>query len=254
MSMIGIVLVVVLVLLFLTSALKVIPEYERAVVFRLGRVMSKEKGPGLVILVPVLDRMVRVSIRVVTMSIDPQDVISRDNVSLKVNAVVYFRVVSPINAVVNIENFLYATGQLAQTHLRSVVGEHTMDELLTQRERINTQIQKILDENTAVWGVKVEAVEIKDVDLPQEMRRAMAREAESERERRAKVIAADGEFQAAAKLREAADVISQNPITLQLRYLQTLFDISTENTTTIVFPVPIEMMRIFSDTTAKPKT
>lgn len=242
----GIIIAVILVLAFLASAIRIIPEYERAVVFRLGRVLGGEKGPGLIVLIPMIDKMVRVSTRVVTMDIEPQDVITRDNVSLKVNAVLYFRVVSPVKAIVIIENFLYATSQLAQTHLRSIVGEHSMDELLTQRERVNTQIQRILDENTDPWGIKVEAVEIKDVDLPQEMRRAMAREAESERERRAKVISSEGEFQAAAKLREAADLFAANPVTLQLRYLQTLFDISTENTTTIVFPIPIEMMNLFT--------
>jgi regulator of protease activity HflC (stomatin/prohibitin superfamily) len=247
----GIIIAVILVLAFLAASIRIIPEYERAVVFRLGRVLGGEKGPGLFILIPMIDRMVRVSTRVVTMDIEPQDVITRDNVSLKVNAVLYFRVVSPVKAIVVIENFLYATSQLAQTHLRSIVGEHSMDELLTQRERVNTQIQRILDENTDPWGIKVEAVEIKDVDLPQEMRRAMAREAESERERRAKVISSEGEFQAAAKLREAADLISVNPVTLQLRYLQTLFDISTENTTTIVFPIPIDMMNIFARAAAQ---
>jgi regulator of protease activity HflC (stomatin/prohibitin superfamily) len=179
------------------------------------------------------------------MDVDPQDVISRDNVSLKVNAVLYFRVVSPVRAVVNVENFLYATSQLAQTHLRSILGEHTLDELLTQRERINSQLQRILDENTDPWGIKVEAVEVKQVDIPPDMQRAMAREAESERERRAKIIAAEGEMQAAQKLREAADLISGNPSTLQLRYLQTLNDMSTKNSTTIVFPLPIDLLKAF---------
>jgi regulator of protease activity HflC (stomatin/prohibitin superfamily) len=243
---IGFVIALLLVVMFLTSAVRIIPEYERAVVFRLGRVLGAEKGPGLFILIPLIDRMVRISIRVVTMDIDPQDVISRDNVSLKVNAVLYFRVVAPVRAVVNVENYLYATSQLAQTHLRSILGEHTLDELLTQRERINTQLQRILDENTDPWGIKVEAVEVKQVDIPPDMQRAMAREAESERERRAKIIAAEGEMQAAQKLREAADLISGNPSTLQLRYLQTLNDMSTKNSTTIVFPLPIELMKAFT--------
>ena len=186
--------------------------------------------------------MVRVSVRVVTMDIEPQDVISRDNVSLKVNAVLYFRVVQPIKAIVNVENFLYATSQVAQTHLRTIVGEHTLDELLTARDRINAQLQRILDQNTDPWGVKVEAVEMKQLDLPPEMLRAMAREAESERERRAKVISAEGEMQSAGKLREAADLMAGNQIALQLRYLQTLFDISSESTNTIILPLPMELI------------
>lgn len=251
MASVGLIVVLFILVMFLFSSVKVIPEYERAVVFRLGRVLGREKGPGLFILIPIVDRMVRVSIRVVTMDVEPQDVITRDNVSLKVNAVLYFKVVSPVRAVIVVENFLYATSQLAQTHLRSIVGEHTMDELLTARERINTQIQKILDENTAPWGIKVESVEIKQVDLPPDMLRAMAREAESERERRAKVISAEGEMQAATKLREAADLMQANSTTLQLRYLQTLFDISSESTTTIVFPLPIDLMQAFMEKTKK---
>ncbi len=254
MATIGLVIVLFLVLMFFFSSVRIIPEYERAVVFRLGRVLAGEKGPGLFLLIPLIDKMVRVSIRVVTMDVEPQDVITRDNVSLKVNAVLYFKVVSPIRAVIVIENFLYATSQLAQTHLRSIVGEHTMDELLTQRERINTQIQKILDENTAPWGIKVQAVEIKQVDLPPDMLRAMAREAESERERRAKVISAEGEMQAATKLREAADLMQSNPVTLQLRYLQTLFDISSESTTTIVFPLPMDLMQVVNNLANKGTT
>jgi regulator of protease activity HflC (stomatin/prohibitin superfamily) len=245
MAQIGSVLVFFLVVLFLASSIRIITEYERAVVFRLGRVLGTEKGPGLIILIPILDKMARVSIRTITTEIEPQDVITRDNVSLKVNAVLYFRVVAPVKAVVNVENFLYATSQLAQTHLRSVVGEHTLDEMLTQRDRINTQIQRILDENTDHWGIKVQSVEIKQVDLAPDMLRAMAREAESERERRAKVIAAEGELQASVKLREAADLMAGNSTTLQLRYLQTLFDISSESTTTIVFPLPIELFKTF---------
>lgn len=224
-------------------SVKIIPEYERAVIFRLGRVLGSEKGPGLTFLIPLIDKMLQVSIRVITHDIEPQDVITRDNVSLKVNAVLYFRVVSPVKAIVNVENFLYATTQLAQTHLRTVLGEHTLDELLTNREKINNQIRKIIDENTDPWGVKVESIEIKHIDLPPDMQRAMAREAESERERRAKIIAAEGELQAATKLKDAAGLMATNPISVQLRYLQTLNDISSETNTTIVFPLPIELFQ-----------
>jgi regulator of protease activity HflC (stomatin/prohibitin superfamily) len=234
--------VVLFLLVFASMLIRIIPEYERAVVFRLGRVMSTEKGPGLFLLIPILDKMVRVSVRTITMDIDPQDVITKDNVSLKVNAVLYFRVISPTKSIVNVENYLYATSQLAQTHLRSILGEHTLDQLLTSREKINTQIQSILDENTDPWGIKVEAVEIKHVDLPPDMQRAMAKEAEAERERRAKIIAASGELEAAEKLRLAADRMSGNSATLQLRYLQTLNDISSESSHTIVFPIPMNMM------------
>lgn len=243
----GFIIALVLIFILLSISVKIIPEYERAVVFRLGRVLRSEMGPGVIFLIPLVDRAVKLSIRVITMDIDPQDVISRDNVSLKVNAVLYFRVVSPIRAVVNVENYLYATTQLAQTHLRSILGEHTLDDLLTSREKINEKIQKILDENTDPWGIKVEAVEVKHVDLPPDMQRAMAREAESERERRAKIISAEGELQAAYKLREAADLMASNPTTLQLRYLQTLADISTENGTIIVFPLPMELLRAFPE-------
>lgn len=248
MSALGLLIALILILMFVASAVKIVPEYERAVVFRLGRVLGAEKGPGLIFLIPLVDKMIRISIRTITMDIEPQDIISRDNVSLKVNAVLYFRVVSPVKAIVNVENFLYATTQLAQTHLRSILGEHVLDDLLGQREKINTQLQRILDENTGPWGVKVEAVEVKQVDLPQEMQRAMAREAESERIRRAKVIAAEGEMQAAVKLKEAADTISSNPTTIQLRYLQTLNDISSDtNATTIVFPLPLDIIKAFTD-------
>lgn len=241
----GFIVVLFIVILFLASSIRIIPEYERAVVLRLGRVLGKEKGPGMIILIPIADKMARIPIRTITLDIDPQDVITRDNITLKVNAVLYFRVIAPIKALINVENYLYATTQLAQTHLRSILGEHTLDQLLTQRERINTQIQKILDENTDPWGVKVEAVEVKHIDLPPDMQRAMAREAESERERRAKIIAAEGEMQAAAKLKEAADLFSSNPVTIQLRYLQTLSDMATKNSTTIVFPLPIDALSSF---------
>lgn len=234
-----------LVIAFLASSVKVLQEYERAVVFRLGRALSAPKGPGLIILIPILDRMVRLSTRTITIEIEPQDVISRDNVSLKVSAVLYFRVIDPYKAVINIENYMYATTQLAQTHLRSVLGQHTLDDLLTERDKINDQLQQILDQNTDSWGVKVASVEVKHIDLPQEMQRAMAREAESERERRAKIISADGELQSSAKLREAADTLSQNSVSIQLRYLQTLSDISSEHNSTIVFPIPVELLKPF---------
>lgn len=242
MEGLGFVIVLVIVVIFLMTSVKIIPEYERAVIFRLGRVLGKEKGPGVFFLIPLVDRMARVSIRTITMDVEPQDVISRDNVSLKVSAVLFFRVVSPVKAVCAVENYLYATSQLAQTHLRSILGEHKLDELLTEREKINTQISRILDENTGPWGVKVESMEVKHIDLPPDMQRAMAREAESERERRAKVIAAAGEFEAATKLQEAAELMEKSPITIQLRYLQTLSDISSEPSMKIVFPIPIDLL------------
>jgi len=242
---------VIFILTFASMIVRIIPEYERAVVFRLGRVLGAEKGPGIFILIPLVDKMVRISVRTITMDIDPQDVITKDNVSLKVNAVLYFRVVAPIKSVINVENYLYATSQLAQTHLRSILGEHTLDELLSQREKINTHIQSILDENTDNWGIKVEAVEIKHVDLPVNMQRAMAKEAESERERRAKIIAAAGEAEAAEKLRFAADTMSGNPVTIQLRYLQTLNDISSESSHTIVFPLPMNILETLGNVVGK---
>jgi len=244
---IGFIIVLVMVGVFLFSTVKVLQEYERGVIFRLGRVLKEPKGPGLIILLPLIDRMVRTSIRTITMDIEPQDVISRDNVTLKVNAVLYFRVVDPIRSIVNVENYLYATSQVAQTHLRSILGEHTLDQLLTERENINTQLQKILDQNTDPWGIKVVSVEVKHIDLPPDMQRAMAKQAEAERERRAKIIAAEGEFEAAAKLKEAADAFSGNPVTLQLRYLQTLQSMSTnEKSSMIIFPLPIELLKAFT--------
>ncbi len=230
-----------LILALIFSALRVLREYERAVVFRLGRLIGV-KGPGLFLLVPVIDRMVKVSLRIITMDVPPQDVITRDNVSIKVNAVLYFRVVNPEEAVVAVEDFFYATSQIAQTTLRSVVGEHELDQILSERETINRQLQAIIDERTDPWGIKVASVEIKDVDLPVEMRRALARQAESERERRAKIIHAEGEFQASEKLAAAAGVIAKEPLAIQLRYLSTLSEISSEQTTTIVFPVPVSFM------------
>jgi len=243
----GLPIAVGLLLLFLANAIKIINEYERGVVFRLGRVLDMPKGPGVVLIIPFVDRMVKISIRPVTMDIDPQDVISRDNVSLKVNAVLYFRVVDPTKSLVNVENYLYATSLLAQTHLRSTLGEHTLDELLVDRDSINSKLQTILDANTDPWGIKVVSVEVKHVDLPSEMQRAMAKEAEAERERRAKIIAAKGEFQAAEQLREAADQLSKNPVTLQLRYLQTMIDMSSDQKSTIVFPLPLDLLKVFKD-------
>ena len=243
----GLPIAIGLLLLFLANAIKIINEYERGVVFRLGRVLDVPKGPGMVLIIPFIDRMVKISIRIVTMDIDPQDVISRDNVSLKVNAVLYFRVVDPTKSLVNVENYLYATSLLAQTHLRSILGEHTLDELLVERDSINAKLQTTLDANTDPWGIKVVSVEVKHVDLPTEMQRAMAKEAEAERERRAKIIAAKGEFQAATQLREAADQMSKNPVTLQLRYLQTMIDMSSDQKTTIVFPLPLDLLKVFKD-------
>ena len=234
--------VIVVVAFFLSSAIRILNEYERGVIFRLGRVI-KAKGPGIIILIPVVDKMVKVSMRLVAMDVDPQDVITRDNVSVKVNAVIYFRVIGPIKAIVEVENYTYAIAQLAQTTLRSVCGQVELDELLSEREKINDQLQEILDTHTDPWGIKVATVELKHIDLPQEMQRSMAKQAEAERERRAKVINAEGEFQAAAKLSEAAQVIQVNPMALQLRYLQTMREISAEQNTTTIFPFPIELVR-----------
>lgn len=242
--MISIITIVVLVLFFLWSAIKVLNEYERGVIFRLGRVI-KAKGPGLIILIPIIDRMVKVSMRLVAMDVDPQDVITRDNVSVKVNAVIYFRVVDPVKAIVEVESYNYAMSQLAQTTLRSVCGQAELDELLSDREKINNQLQEILDTHTDPWGIKVATVELKHIDLPQEMQRAMAKQAEAERERRAKVINAEGEFQAANKLAEAAQIIHDHPMALQLRYLQTMREMSAENNSTTIFPLPIDLFRWF---------
>ena len=238
------ILAAVLVVFFLASAIKVLKEYERGVIFRLGRVI-KTKGPGLIILIPIIDKMVKVSLRLVAMDVPSQDVITRDNVSVKVNAVVYFRVMDPTNATIEVENYLFATSQLAQTTLRSVCGQVELDELLAEREKINTQLQNILDKHTDPWGIKVATVEVKHIDLPQEMQRAMAKQAEAERERRAKVINAEGEFQAAGRLSEAAGIIQKHPEALQLRYLQTLREISSESSTTTFFPIPIDLLTPF---------
>ena len=238
------ILAAVLVVLFLASAIKVLKEYERGVIFRLGRVIQT-KGPGLIILIPVIDKMVKVSLRLVAMDVPSQDVITRDNVSVKVNAVVYFRVMDPTNATIEVENYLFATSQLAQTTLRSVCGQVELDELLAEREKINTQLQNILDKHTDPWGIKVATVEVKHIDLPQEMQRAMAKQAEAERERRAKVINAEGEYQAAGRLTEAAGIIHKHPEALQLRYLQTLREISSESNTTTLFPIPVDLLTPF---------
>lgn len=241
----SVIFLIVLAVLFLASAIRILNEYERGVIFRLGRVMARAKGPGLIIIIPVVDRLVKISLRLVAMDVPPQDVITRDNVSVKVNAVIYFRVMDSIKAVVEVENYLYATSQLAQTTLRSVCGQAELDELLSDREKINTQLQEILDKHTDPWGVKVTTVEVKHIDLPQDMQRAMARQAEAERERRAKVINAEGEHQAANRLAEAAQIISEHPMALQLRYLQTLREVSAENNSTTLFPIPIDLFRPF---------
>ena len=234
-----------LVVLFLVSAIKVAREYERGIIFRLGRLLAEPKGPGLFLLIPIVDRMVKVDLRTITLNIPPQEVITKDNVPVRVNAVAYFRIVEPKNAIVQVENFMVATSQIAQTTLRSVLGQHLLDELLSERDKINSILQEIIDEATAPWGVKVSIVEVKDVEIPQGMQRAMARQAEAERERRAKVIAAEGEFQASERLKDAAKVLSENPISIQLRYLQTLVDISSSPATTIVFPAPIDLLTPF---------
>ena len=242
--------IVVLIIMFLAAAIRILNEYERGVIFRLGRVIGT-KGPGLIILIPIVDRMVKVDMRIITMDVPPQDVITRDNVSIKVNAVIYFRVMTANDAVIEVENFLYATSQLAQTTLRSVCGQVELDEILAEREKINAQLQEILDRSTDPWGIKVSTVEVKHIDLPQEMQRAMAKQAEAERERRAKVINAEGEFQAAQKLADAGKVIAEQPVALQLRYLQTLVQVASENNSTTLFPIPIDLFRPFLDLIGK---
>ncbi|MFH0810276.1 MAG: slipin family protein [Pseudomonadota bacterium] len=241
---------VVLGIFFLSATVKVLNEYERGVIFRLGRVIAA-KGPGVILLIPIIDRMTKVSLRMVTMDVPPQDIITRDNVSVKVSAVIYFRVIDTVRAIIEVENYLYATSQLAQTTLRSVCGQAELDDLLAEREKLNIKLQEILDRHTGPWGVKVANVEVKQIDLPQEMQRAMAKQAEAERERRSKVIHAEGEFQAAAKLSEAAGIIARHPAALQLRYLQTLAEIATENNSTIVFPLPMDIIKPFLHLAAK---
>jgi regulator of protease activity HflC (stomatin/prohibitin superfamily) len=238
-------IVMIIIGLYLISSIKILAEYERGVIFRLGRLLDASKGPGLILVFAPIDRLVRVSLRVDTIEVPPQDVVTKDNVTVKVNAVVYFRVVAASQAVVQVENFLYATSQIAQTTLRSILGQQELDELLSEREQLNQALQQVIDRQTEPWGVKVTNVEVKNVDLPQEMQRAIARQAEAERERRAKVINAEGEYQASARLAEAAAVIAREPAALQLRYLQTLAEIATENNSTTIFPVPIDFLKAF---------
>ncbi|MEW6570604.1 MAG: slipin family protein [Nitrospirota bacterium] len=249
-SFVGFLLVIMLVLYFLSSAIKILREYERGVVFRLGRVIPV-KGPGLVIIWPIIDRLVKVSLRIVTMDVPAQDIITRDNITVKVNAVVYFRVMDAIKAITEVEDFFFATSQIAQTTLRSILGQSQLDDLLINREEVNAELQKVIDFQTEPWGIKVTAVEVKNVDLPEEMTRAIARQAEAERERRAKVIHAEGEFQAAQKLTEAATIIASAPSALQLRFLQTLTEIATEKNSTIIFPVPIDLIKPFVEKSGK---
>src|SRR6476659_431906 len=240
-----VVAIAILLVIFLFAAIKVAREYERGIIFRLGRLLPEPKGPGLFLLIPIVDRMVKVDLRTITRNIPPQEVITKDNVPVRVNAVAYFRIVEPKNAIVQVENFMVATSQIAQTTLRSVLGQHMLDELLSERDKINTILQGIIDEATAPWGIKVSIVEVKDVEIPTGMQRAMARQAEAERERRAKVINAEGEFQASERLRDAAAVMQQHPIGLQLRYLQTLVELGSSQSTTIVFPAPIDLLTPF---------
>lgn len=241
------IIVITLVVLYLLNSIKILKEYERGVIFRLGRVLSKAKGPGLILVFAPIDRMVRVSLRIIAMDIPAQDVITKDNVSVKVNAVVYFRVLEPIKAIIEVQDYLFATSQLAQTTLRAVLGEVELDELLSEREKLNSQLQEILDKHTDPWGIKVQLVETKHVDLPDNMIRAIARQAEAERDRRAKVIHAEGEYQAAGKLTKAADIISTNPQALQLRFLGTLTEISAEKNSTIIFPLPLDLIKAFME-------
>src|SRR6266704_761953 len=244
-ALIIIIVLAFLLVIFLISAIKVAREYERGIIFRLGRLLPEPKGPGLFILIPIVDRMVRVDLRTITLNIPPQEVITKDNVPVRVNAVAYFRIVEPKAAIVQVENFMVATSQIAQTTLRSVLGQHQLDELLAEREKINAILQGIIDEATSPWGIKVSIVEVKDVEIPQGMQRAMARQAEAERERRAKVINAEGEFQASAKLGEAAEVLTRFPVAVQLRYLQTMREIASERNTTTFFPLPMDLLGLF---------
>jgi regulator of protease activity HflC (stomatin/prohibitin superfamily) len=244
-ALVAVAVLLLLVALFLFSAIKVAREYERGIVFRLGRLLPEPKGPGLFLLIPVVDRMVKVDLRTITLTIPPQEVITKDNVPVRVNAVAYFRIVAPKDAIVQIENFMVATSQIAQTTLRSVLGQHVLDELLSEREKINAILQGIIDEATGPWGIKVSIVEVKDVEIPSGMQRAMARQAEAERERRAKIINAEGEYQASERLRDAANVMAEAPMALQLRYLQTLLELGSSQATTIVFPAPIDLIKPF---------
>jgi regulator of protease activity HflC (stomatin/prohibitin superfamily) len=249
-SFLSFAVLLIVILMILASALRILNEYERGVIFRLGRVRTvggkpEPKGPGLIFLIPIVDKLVKVSLRIVTMDVPPQDVITRDNISIKVNAVIYFRVMDPVRAVIEIENYLYGTSQLSQTTLRSVCGQVELDDILYQRDKINLQLQEILDKHTDPWGVKVTAVEVKGIDLPEEMRRAMAKQAEAERERRSKVIRAEGEFQAAERLKDAAVIIADHPMALTLRYLQTLTEVATDKNSTTIFPIPIDLIKPF---------
>jgi regulator of protease activity HflC (stomatin/prohibitin superfamily) len=242
-ALVAIAAVVIIILFLLSASIRIAREYERGVIFRLGRLHSPPKGPGLFLLIPVVDKMVRVDLRTVTLNIPPQEVITKDNVPVRVNAVAYFRIIDPEKAIVQVENFMVATSQISQTTLRSVLGQHVLDELLSERDKINAILQEIIDEATSPWGIKVSIVEVKDVEIPSGMQRAMARQAEAERERRAKVIAAEGEFQASEKLKDAAGVLSQNPISVQLRFLQTMLEISSERSSTIILPVPLDLFQ-----------
>ncbi len=242
--------VVVFAIIIITNAIRILREYERGVVFRLGRLIAV-KGPGIIFLIPLVDKMVKVSLRTVVLDVPPQDIITKDNVSIKVNAVVYFRVVQPDKAIVEVENFLFATSQLSQTTLRSILGQSELDELLSERDRINAKLQKIIDQHTEPWGIKVSNVEVKQIDLPVEMQRAMAKQAEAERERRAKIVHAEGELQASQKLADAAKIIQTHPMALQLRYLQTLTEIASEKNSTIIFPIPIDLISMFLDVMKK---
>jgi regulator of protease activity HflC (stomatin/prohibitin superfamily) len=241
------IVIIIFALIILSNAIRILREYERGVIFRLGRLAGKNgvRGPGLILLIPIIDKMVKVSLRTVVLDVPPQDVITQDNVSIKVNAVVYFRVIEPQKAIVQVENFLTATSQISQTTLRSVLGQSELDEILSKRDKINQQLQQIIDAHTEPWGIKVSNVELKQIDLPQEMQRAMARQAEAERERRSKVISAEGEFQASQRLADAAEILGSHPSALTLRYLQTLVEISSENNTTTIFPVPIDLLQAF---------
>jgi regulator of protease activity HflC (stomatin/prohibitin superfamily) len=247
------IIIIGLVVLYILNSIKILREYERGVIFRLGRVLSKPKGPGLILVFAPIDRMVRVSLRLIALDIPPQDVITRDNVSVKVNAVLYFRVMEPIKCIIDVQDYLYATSQLAQTTLRSVLGQVNLDDLLSEREKLNVKLQEIIDLRTDPWGIKVQLVEMKHVDLPENMVRAIAKQAEAERERRAKVIHAEGEFQAAGKLTQAADIISTNPQALQLRFLGTLTEIAAEKNSTVIFPLPLELLKAFTYRTSQEK-
>jgi regulator of protease activity HflC (stomatin/prohibitin superfamily) len=244
-ALIALAVVAVLLIFLISASVRITREYERGVIFRLGRLNSPPRGPGIFFLIPIVDKMVRVDLRTVTLNIPPQEVITKDNVPVRVNAVAYFRIIDPERAIVQVENYMVATSQIAQTTLRSVLGQHVLDELLSERDKINAILQEIIDEATSPWGIKVSIVEVKDVEIPSGMQRAMARQAEAERERRAKVIAAEGEFQASERLKDAANVMAQNPIALQLRFLQTMLEISSERSTTMILPLPLELLRPF---------